>query len=63
LRKKPRHPPVSRIINIFQLIKNDKYITIAEMAKQLHVSEKKKDINKLKDENRNRRVGSAKSGY
>ena len=50
---------------IFELMKQDNKITIKELALRLDMSESgiKKAINKLKNEGKIKRVGSAKGGY
>ncbi len=50
---------------IYELMKQDRNITIKELSLRLKMSESgvKKAINKLKTENRIKRVGSAKGGY
>ena len=61
----PKNVPLKRLDKILNLIKKDKNITILELADKLEVSDKtiKRDIAKLKSENKIVRVGSLKSGY
>ena len=61
----PNNDPLKRIEEIIKLISKNKKITITELAKTLKVSDKtiKRDIAKLKKQNRLKRVGSLKSGY
>ncbi len=50
---------------IIKLMKKDKNITVLEIANRLKVTDKtiKRDILKLKNDNKLKRVGSLKSGY
>lgn len=50
---------------IFDLMRQDKHITIKELALRLGMSDSgiKKAINKLKSQNRIKRIGAAKGGY
>jgi Fic family protein len=61
----PRNVPLKRLDKIVELIKNNRDITIKELANILEVADKtvKRDIAKLKEQNRVIRVGSQKSGY
>ena len=61
----PKNVPLKRLANIVNMMKKDKNITALELADKLGVTDKtiKRDIAKLKDENRVVRVGSLKSGY
>lgn len=61
----PKNVPLKRQEKIIDLIKQNKDITIAELANTLEVADKtiKRDIAKLKEQNRLTRVGSLKSGY
>jgi len=57
--------PENRLRAIFDLIKNNKKITVFMMAKKLSVNEKtiKRDIIKLKQKSILKRVGPDKGGY
>jgi len=61
----PIHDPLKRLDEIVKLIKKDKSITLLKIAHKLKVSDKtiKRDIVKLKNENRLKRVGSLKAGH
>ncbi len=61
----PRNVPLKRLEHIIRLIGKDKSVTIEKMAKICGVSTKtiKRDIAKLKEQNRIKRVGSLKAGY
>ena len=61
----PRNVPLKRLDKIVNMMKKDKNLTALELANKLEVTDKtiKRDIAKLKDENRVVRVGSLKSGY
>jgi len=61
----PKNVPLKRVAKILSLIGKNKNITIIELANILGVVDKtiKRDIAKLKKENRLIRVGSLKSGY
>jgi len=63
--KVPKNVPLKRLDEIIALIKKDKDITIIQIADILGVTDKtiKRDIAKLKSENKIVRVGSLKSGY
>jgi predicted HTH transcriptional regulator len=63
--KVPKNVPLKRLDKIIALIKKDKDITIIQIADILDVTDKtiKRDIAKLKSENKIVRVGSLKSGY
>ena len=63
--KVPKNVPLKRLEEILKFIKKDKNITVLEMAHKLSVTDKtiKRDITKLKNENKIVRVGSLKSGY
>jgi Fic family protein len=61
----PKNVPLKRLDKIVDIINKNKDITIDELAKILGVSDKtiKRDMAKLKEENKIKRVGSLKSGY
>ena len=61
----PIYDPLKRLDEIVKLIKKDKGLTITNIAQKLKVSDKtiKRDIKKLKDEKRIKRVGSLKGGH
>jgi len=61
----PKNVPLKRVDNIVELMTHNKDITIVELANILEVTDKtiKRDISKLKEQNRLIRVGSLKSGY
>ncbi len=61
----PKNVPLKRVDEIINLIKKDKNITILQIADLLSVSDKtiKRDITKLKNENKIVRVGGLKGGY
>lgn len=61
----PKNVPLKRLDKILRFIDKNRNITISELSLQLKVSDKtiKRDIAKLKDENRLKRVGSLKTGY
>ena len=63
-RKVPKDVPLKRLDEIIQIIKKDNQVTIIQIAGMLGVSDKtiKRDIVKLKDQNRLIRVGSLRSG-
>jgi len=63
-KKEPKNDPKKRVNKIFELIKENKFITIKELAHNLNVSEKtiKRDLDKLKKENILKRIGK-KGGY
>jgi Fic family protein len=63
--KVPKNVPLKRLDKIIALIKKDKDITIIQIADKLGVTDKtiKRDIAKLKSENKIVRVGSLKSGH
>ncbi|MGK0255676.1 MAG: Fic family protein [Arcobacteraceae bacterium] len=63
--KVPKNVPLKRLGKILDLIKKDKNITVLEIANKLDVTDKtiKRDITKLKNENKIVRVGSLKSGH
>lgn len=63
--KVPKNVPLKRLDEIIKLITKDKDITIVQIANILHVTDKtiKRDIAKLKKENKIVRVGSLKSGH
>jgi predicted HTH transcriptional regulator len=56
---------LEHIDKIIEIISENKDITIVELANKLDVADKtiKRDIAKLKEQNRLIRVGSLKSGY
>ena len=59
-----KNDPKKRVNKILELIKENKFITIKELAHKLNVSEKtiKRDLDKLKKENILKRIGK-KGGY
>jgi len=61
----PKNVPLKRLNEIMKLIQKDKNITILQLANILNVTDKtiKRDIAKLKNENKIARVGSLKSGH
>jgi len=61
----PKDVPIKRLNKIIELVIENRDITIAELANMLKVSDKtiKRDIAKLKEQNRLTRVGSLKSGH
>lgn len=61
----PKNVPLKRVDEIINLIKKDKNITILQISDLLSVSDKtiKRDITKLKNENKIVRVGGLKGGY
>jgi Fic family protein len=61
----PKNVPIKRLNKIIELVVKNRDITIAELANMLEVSDKtiKRDIAKLKEQNRLTRVGSLKSGH
>jgi biotin operon repressor len=61
----PKNDPIKRVDKIIEIISENKDITIVELANKLDVADKtiKRDIAKLKEQNRLIRVGSLKSGY
>jgi len=61
----PKNVPLKREQQIIELIKQDPKITLSKIASICNVSEKtiKRDIAKLKQEDKIKRVGSLKSGY
>lgn len=61
----PKNVPLKRLDKILKLIKKNKKITVLQIATILGVTDKtvKRDITKLKNENKIVRVGSSKSGY
>ncbi len=61
----PKNDPLKRAAEILSLVNKNKNITIIELSDILEVTDKtiKRDIAKLKKENRLIRVGSLKSGY
>ncbi len=60
----PKNDPKKRAETILKLIQQNRDITVSQLAKEIKVSEKtiKRDITKLKDQNRLQRVGK-KGGY
>ncbi len=64
-RNVPKNVPLKRLDEIVNMMKKDKSITALELADKLGVTDKtiKRDIAKLKNENRVVRVGSLKSGH
>jgi len=61
----PKNVPLKRLDKILRLIDKNRNITISKLSLQLKVSDKtiKRDVAKLKDENRLKRVGSLKTGH
>ncbi len=64
-KKVPRNVPKNRLEQVFELIRENSEITSAQIAELLGVSDKtiKRDISKLKSENRIERLGSLKAGH
>lgn len=60
----PKYVPLNRLTTILKLMEKDKHITIEQLAHKLNVSDKtiKRDIEKLKNEEKIKRVGSLKAG-
>jgi predicted HTH transcriptional regulator len=60
-----KNVPLKRLDRIIEIITQNRDITIIELANILEVADKtiKRDISKLKEQNRLTRVGSQKSGY
>lgn len=61
----PENVPEKRREDILLIMKKNNQVTIAELAKQFGVTEKtiKRDIEKLKKDDRLKRVGPDKGGY
>lgn len=61
----PKNVPINRLEQIFSLIEENGEITATQIAELLGVSDKtvKRDISKLKSNNRIKRVGSLKTGH
>ncbi len=61
----PKNIPIKRLDKIIEIISENRDITIAELSVLLEVTDKtiKRDIAKLKEQNRLIRVGSLKSGH
>jgi len=61
----PKNVPIKRLDQIVKLIQKNKNITIEQLATECGVSSKtiKRDMAKLKDESRVKRMGSLKAGY
>jgi len=61
----PKNVPLKRLDEIVALMDKNREITIMELANIIKVSDKtiKRDITKLKEKNRVKRVGSLKSGH
>ena len=61
----PKNVPLNRLDEIVKLMRKDKSITISQIASKLNVTDKtiKRDITKLKDDNKIVRIGSLKTGY
>ncbi|WP_321777925.1 Fic family protein [Sulfurimonas sp.] len=61
----PENVPKDREVSILNLIVGNSKITVKELALKFEVNEKtiKRDLEKLKEENKIKRVGSARSGY
>jgi len=64
-RNVPKNVPLKRVAKILSLLGENKNLTIIELANILKVTDKtiKRDIAKLKKENKLIRVGSLKSGH
>lgn len=61
----PKNVPLKRLDQIISLIRENKDITIEQIAHECDVSSKtiKRDITKLKEDGKIKRVGSLKAGY
>jgi len=61
----PKNVPLKRLDKILTLISKNKNLTILELSIELNVTDKtiKRDIAKLKDANKIKRVGSLKAGH
>jgi Fic family protein len=61
----PKNVPIKRLDTIVKYIQENKNITILELSQKIGVSDKtiKRDIAKLKEQNRLQRVGSLKAGH
>jgi len=61
----PKNVPLKRLDKILESIAKNRDITVAELSFKLNVTEKtiKRDIGKLKENNKLTRVGSVKMGY
>jgi len=61
----PKNVPLKRLDKILTLISKNKNLTMLELSIELDVTDKtiKRDITKLKDANKIKRVGSLKAGY
>jgi Fic family protein len=61
----PKNVPLKRLDKIVEIMRENRDITIIELANILEVADKtiKRDVAKLKEQNRLKRVGSLKSGY
>jgi len=61
----PVNAPVNRLNKLLDLVKSDNKITISKIAKKLDVNEKtiKRDISKLKESGKLKRIGSDKGGH
>lgn len=61
----PKNVPLKRLDKILALVGKNKDISILELSIQLNVTDKtiKRDISKLKETNKIKRVGSLKTGY
>mgnify|MGYP002631380501 CR=1 FL=1 len=61
----PKNVPLKRLDQIIDFIKENKDVTIDQLAQLCDVSSKtiKRDISKLKDEGKLERIGSLKAGY
>jgi Fic family protein len=61
----PKNVPLKRLDKIVEIMRENRDITIIELANILEVADKtiKRDVSKLKEQNRLKRVGSLKSGH
>ncbi len=61
----PKNVPLKRLEKILNLMSKNRDITIVELSNKINVTDKtiKRDIAKLKDENKIKRVGSLKAGH
>jgi len=61
----PKNVPLKRLDKILELIAKNRNITVTELSSKLNVTDKtiKRDIGKLKENNKLVRVGSLKTGY
>ncbi|WP_324170840.1 Fic family protein [Sulfurimonas sp.] len=60
-----KNVPKGREVSILNLIAENSKVTVKELALKFEVNEKtiKRDLEKLKEENKIKRIGSARSGY